>query len=635
MANRGKSILWAIIILALGSILKSQATNVQADAVKNLVVHYVNADVNPANSSYNVAVYFSILDAASNPVKDLQTSYFTVSEDGNQMTTDSLLPAENEPMNVVLVLDTSGSMWYNVNAARTAAGHFIDSLNTSDQVAILTFDTNVQTLSDFTTDKTAARKQVDLIQANPNSGTCLYDAVYKAVQLTASLPSGRRAIVLMTDGKDSINGNNPCSTYTSDDVINLASQGVTRAPVFTIGLGDSADASALKRMSALTGGRYQFAPYASKLDAMYLLLSSQLRLQYVLHYTSTSTPGAHVLILKVNYQNIQDQDNRNFVLPASPYGLSFLSPSEGQDVTGKTNITVSVSGQGPTIKQVEFLVNGASIGSDDTPPYEMEWEPTANLSGDVPIMAVAQDENNNELARSSITVKVVLSAALTHTENSTVTPAGIFSSLSGTTLGILIIAGVIILIVIIVVVIVIGIYLRQRTINKERDRQWQAAVNPPGSSATTDKTMDGFLPSANALGILMVLQSDDPAVIGQRIEITQPITNIGRSADNDILFPKDSPVSRRHAVIEERSGQLILSESLSDSGDGKIKRPTFGTFVNNKQVEDAVPLRNGDEIRLGKRVRMQFEAVDSGHKDEERTIDQGPSSEDKTIDQGG
>lgn len=213
------------------------------------------------------------------------------------------------------------------------------------------------------------------------------------------------------------------------------------------------------------------------------------------------------------------------------------------------------------------------------------------------------------------------------------TPAGIFSSRSGTTLGI-IIAGVIILIVFIVVVIVIGVSLRQRTMNKERDRQWQAAVNPPGASGTTEKTMDGFIPSANALGVLVVLQSDDPAMIGQRIEITQSTTSLGRSANNDILFPKDSPVSRRHAVIEDRNGQLILSEVLPETGGGKVKRPTFGTFVNNKQVEDPVPLRNGDEIRLGKRVRMQFEAVEFEKKDEDRTIDQGPSSEDKTMDQG-
>lgn len=385
MANRGKGVLWAAIFLALGSILNSQTITVQAEAVKSLVVHYVNAEANPAKSSYDVAVYFSMLDTAGNPIKDLQTSNLTVSEDGKQMTIDSLSPAESEPMNVVLVLDTSGSMmWYNVSAVRTAAGHFIDSLNTDDQVAILTFDTNVKTLSDFTSDKTAARKQVDQIQANPNSGTCMYDAVYKAVQKTAALPSGRRAIVLLTDGKDLIIGSkNQCSTYTLDDVIKLASEGTTRAPIFTIGLGDNADISTLKRMSALTGGRYQFATDASKMDAMLLLLSSQLRLQYALHYTSVGAPGEHILILKVSYQNIQDEDNRNFILPAIPYSISFLSPLDGQDVTGKTKVTVSVSGQGSAIKQVEFFVNGASIGSDDTAPYEMDWEPAADLSGSV------------------------------------------------------------------------------------------------------------------------------------------------------------------------------------------------------------------------------------------------------------
>ena len=633
--NCRRKILSSILMVGL-MLLGVPAGIARADTVKNLVVHYVNATPKATGSTYDVAVYFSLLDASANPIKDAQVSQLTLNEDGKSASIDSLALAENEPMDVALVLDTSGSMmWYNVSAIRTAVGHFLDSLGTDDRVAILTFDSDVRTLSDYTADKTTARQKIDLIQAKANSGTCLYDAVYKSVQMTSALPSGRRAIVVLTDGKDSTLGNTPCSTYTLDDVIGLASQGATRVPLFTIGLGDSADTSTLKRMSVLTGGRYQSASDASKLDAMFLLLSNQLRLQYVLHYTSSSTPGIHILVLKVKYSSVEDEDTRNFVLPAIPYNISFISPLDGKEVTGKTQITVTVSGQGSAIKQLEFFVNGVSIGSDDTAPYEMDWEPAANLSGNVTIMAVAQDQNNNELTRSSITVKVALVATSEPTAISTATPSGASSSFSGTSLGIIIVAGVIILLVVVVVVIVIVTSLRHRAINKARDNQWQEAVNPPGSSGTTDKTMDGFIPSANALGVLVVLQSDDPAMIGQRIEITQSNTSLGRSADNDILFPKDSPVSRHHAVIEERNGQLIVSESLSESSGGKVKRPTFGTFVNDKQVEDPVPLRNGDEIRLGKRVRMRFEAVESEKKDEDRTIDQGPSNEDKTIDQGG
>ena len=151
------------------------------------------------------------------------------------------------------------------------------------------------------------------------------------------------------------------------------------------------------------------------------------------------------------------------------------------------------------------------------------------------------------------------------------------------------------------------------------------------AAGSDDRTMDDFSPNENALGVLVVLQSDDEAMIHQRIEIVKSPTALGRKADNDVIFAKDSPVSRRHAVIEEHSGALFLSEVLAEDESGQAKRPAYGTFVNGVQVQDPVQLRNGDEIQLGKRVRLRLESAMGA--DDESTVDQMDSGGDaKTVD---
>jgi len=146
-------------------------------------------------------------------------------------------------------------------------------------------------------------------------------------------------------------------------------------------------------------------------------------------------------------------------------------------------------------------------------------------------------------------------------------------------------------------------------------------------------TIDGFTFSPNSLGALSVLQSDDPAMIGQTFAIVENATRLGRAADNEILFPKDSTVSRHHAIIENRNGQLTLSEMVSTEGDGSVKKPTFGTYINDIPLTYPTILHNGDVIKLGKRVLLRFASADSEMADDAKTQDLSIQEDvDKTID---
>ncbi len=598
----------------------------------DLVLNYIEAQPVQGQMAYDVSAIFSFLDGAGNPVKDLKVENISISEDGQVLTPESLELVADQAVYISLLLDTSGSMvGGKIEAARDAAGQFISGLKENDRISVATFNSSITSLINFSTDRQAAKNLVNAITTLQGSGTCLYDSVYEAVQKTAALPLGRRAVIILTDGKDELPTGGVCSKLTLDDAIDLASEGNTRVPIYAIGLGQNVDQQGLERLSKLTGGRYYQSPDASQLTALFGQLQDALQSEYLLHYKSTNAPGSHTLSLSVNYLNVTSTDTRGFILPSLPLNLTIVTPTSGQEITGRVMIATVISGQGQAIKHVIFSANEVVIGTDDTAPYELEWSPMASNNGDVTITAAAISTADTELAKGSVLAKIAV--AETHNEKTTPFQGDGDSSffkqykiyiITGGTLALLLIATAVLI-----------TFKKQRETSAS-DKQWyDMVVDPPEkSSGMSDMTMDGFIQSENSPGVLMVIQSDDPATVGQRFAINEDSIRLGRAADNDILFPKDGPVSRHHAIIENRNGRLMLSELVSASGDGSSKAPTFGTYVNEQKVTQPVKLQNGDLIRLGKRLVIKFVSSNLGEEeDEARTMDQFTTEDiDKTID---
>ena len=80
---------------------------------------------------------------------------------------------------------------------------------------------------------------------------------------------------------------------------------------------------------------------------------------------------------------------------------------------------------------------------------------------------------------------------------------------------------------------------------------------------------------------------------GESFRPAGPRTRIGRSPDCEV-FLDDVTVSRNHAVLLEENGEF----SVEDQGS------LNGTFVNRKRI-DRAPLREGDELQVGK-YRLTF-----------------------------
>jgi pSer/pThr/pTyr-binding forkhead associated (FHA) protein len=92
---------------------------------------------------------------------------------------------------------------------------------------------------------------------------------------------------------------------------------------------------------------------------------------------------------------------------------------------------------------------------------------------------------------------------------------------------------------------------------------------------------------------------------------------IGRGADADVIVD-NTAISRKHASLELKDGQYILSDLGSLNG----------TFVNGKKINGAEPINQDDTIKLGK---FRLAVADESAQVEVSSYGAHPDTEDKTI----
>ncbi|MFZ5910028.1 MAG: FHA domain-containing protein [Chloroflexota bacterium] len=594
----------------------------------DLAISYVEGTVLQDRDAYDISAYLMVVDQDGTPIEELEVEDFSATEDAQSVTLESLEPvAEELPIHVAMVMDASHSMTGDkITTARMEASQLIADLSDQSLVGLVTFGDGAEVVSSFTANQADVLAGIANIEIPEGAGSCLYDGIYEAVKMTASLQTGRRAVVVLADGEDEKRNGDPCSAHTSDDIITLATTAGTITPIFVIGLSTRVDEEDLKRIAAMTGGLFSNPETYEDLDEAFNLLTDQLNKQYVLRYVSTTATGAHTLAVEIKYKEdddateMQDNDTRQFLLPTLPVRVKIISPAEGQTVSGSAIIEAAVSPGSWQVSRVDFVVNDVVAWTGMSAPYQHTLDLASYESGPLSIAVLAYGPDGAELASASTSVTV---EALTVIDEATT----LFErALAGEKEAVRQVAlwGGGALAVIAVLAIIIGVAsARRRKQARAQAQVWDGASTQSFNVKEAQPAQP--VPIATAAspgvrGVLIVEKSDDEAVIGQRFEIVNEVTNLGRSADNDVMFPKDTPVSRRHAQITVRAGGLYLSEVASVDESGQMKRSTYGTFVNGQRVEqEPVLLKNGDQIQLGARAILRLETSQPPSPEDEKT----------------
>jgi Ca-activated chloride channel family protein len=214
---------------------------------------------------------------------DVTPADFAVFEDGIEQTVEGFEEALT-PVNVMLVLDQSGSIRKDAEAVMEAARTFARQLPGKDRVGVILFDDRPVLVQDLTTIREFILRAIDKYQAN--GGTALYDAIGDSL-VRLQKAGGRTAIVVLTDGRDEDNpGTGPGSVRSLDQVMTTLKE--VGSTVYAIGLGPNVDRVTLERLAAESGGEAYFPADVSVLGADYRRILENLRRRYVISYTSTN-----------------------------------------------------------------------------------------------------------------------------------------------------------------------------------------------------------------------------------------------------------------------------------------------------------------------------------------------------------
>ncbi len=160
-----------------------------------------------------VTLPVSVTDRDGKYIPNLTKTDFRLWEDGVEQDV-AFFSSVEKPFSVVLMLDTSGSTRFRIEDIQDAAITFVNQLRPDDRVMVVSFDDQVRVLTDFTGDRNRMREAIR--RTRTGDGTKLYDAVDLVINQALNRVSGRKAVVLFTDGVDTTSRRGSYATNVRD-----------------------------------------------------------------------------------------------------------------------------------------------------------------------------------------------------------------------------------------------------------------------------------------------------------------------------------------------------------------------------------------------------------------------------------
>ena len=257
-------------------------------------------------------IFFTASDKQKRFISTLKREDVRVLEDGAPQEIFTFQPNSDLPLSLAILIDCSGSEERTLPEEKAAARSFLESVMrpSKDEAAVVSFTGEVTLEQGLTGNIARLRRVIDQIEFVPPSGyigggvvvggtppisgtqqtlagsTAIWDAIWATSNelLADSAEHQRRAIILLTDGEDTI------SQVHMQDAISRALK--ADALIYAIGIGDryqfGINEGALKRITEGTGGRAYFPRNERELRDAFAQIERELREQYLIAYSSSN-----------------------------------------------------------------------------------------------------------------------------------------------------------------------------------------------------------------------------------------------------------------------------------------------------------------------------------------------------------
>jgi VWFA-related protein len=257
-------------------------------------------------------IFFTAADRQKRFISTLKREDIHVFEDGVAQEIFTFQQNVDLPLSLAILIDCSGSEERTLPEEKAAARSFLESVlrPNKDEAAVVSFTGEVTLEQGLTGNIARLRRAIDQVEFVPPSGyigggvvvggtppisgtqqtlagsTAIWDAIWATSNelLSASAEHTRRAIILLTDGQDTI------SQVRMQEAINRAVK--ADALIYAIGIGDrytyGIDEGSLKKLTGATGGRAYFPRDESELREAFAQIQKELREQYLVAYSSSN-----------------------------------------------------------------------------------------------------------------------------------------------------------------------------------------------------------------------------------------------------------------------------------------------------------------------------------------------------------
>ena len=264
------------------------------------------------SSTQIVSLFATVTDSQNRLVPDLTRDDFQVfdNEKPQQLV---VFENQNQPITVVVMLDTSASMTGSIKLLKDAAEQFVVRLLPEDKGAVGAFNDKIELSAQFSNDRDQLVTEIrDLDFGN---GTRLYDAVAEGLNQLQGV-DGRKVILVFTDGDDT------SSRIGRGTVMDRAR--AEEVMIYAIGLQSefmgqrTKPDSGLRRLADETGGGYFELKASADLGPTFTRVAQELHSQYALGFEAQVLDGkVHKLMVKMKQAGMTARARRSYLASAA------------------------------------------------------------------------------------------------------------------------------------------------------------------------------------------------------------------------------------------------------------------------------------------------------------------------------
>ncbi len=261
-----------------------------------------------------VSLFATVTDTQKRLVPDLMQGDFEVFDNEKPQ---SLVFFQNQvqPISVVVMLDTSGSMTLTLDLLRAAAEQFVLRLLPADKARVGAFNDKIQFMGrSFMNDRD--QLVTDIKNLDYGNGTRLWDALAASLEELKGI-EGRKVILVFTDGDDT-----ESHLSSLGKVIDRAR--IDEVMIYAIGLESryfdgqrmvrSRPDSGLRKVADETGGGYFELTKAADLSSTFTRVAQELHSQYVIGFTPMLLDGKiHKLSVRMKQPGMTARARRSYL----------------------------------------------------------------------------------------------------------------------------------------------------------------------------------------------------------------------------------------------------------------------------------------------------------------------------------